>query len=441
MEQIRNKGWRVTFAGLGINLALGILYTWSIFKQAIQESIQAGDGRFNWDPASLNDPYAVCCLAFAFSMIVAGWIQDKFSPRVTAVIGGILTGAGLLWISQTYGLASWIIGFGLLTGAGLGFGYASATPPAIKWFPASRTGLIAGLVVAGFGLASVYIAPLANFLIGRFGLGQSMMIFGGAFLVVVCLLAQFLVDPPAGYAPRETKQAKKNAASAFKAPDLTPSDMLRTRTFYILWVLYLIGAGSGLMIIGNVAGMAKGSMGELAWIVVALMAIGNAGGRIVAGVVSDQLGRTQTMAIMMSFQAIIMLGLWMAPEPGVIILVVAASLIGFNYGTNLSLFPSAAKDYFGLKNFGINYGILFSAWGVGGFVMPRLSQMIAAETGSFNIAYLLAGIMLFCAAGLTMLVRKPIVAPAEDPGYSSSSTPAFGGADSLEPSVVRIDKN
>ena len=145
MNQIKSLGWRVTMAGLGINLALGILYTWSIFKMTIKESIVAGDGLFNWSLASLNDPYAVCCLVFAFTMIFAGRLQDRISPKITAVIGGILTGLGLILISFSTAWISWIIGFGILTGMGLGFGYASATPPAIKWFPSAKTGMIAGI--------------------------------------------------------------------------------------------------------------------------------------------------------------------------------------------------------------------------------------------------------------------------------------------------------
>ncbi|MFH1134619.1 MAG: OFA family MFS transporter [Pseudomonadota bacterium] len=411
MDRIKNKGWSVTFGGLGINLALGILYTWSIFKLAIKESIEAADGRFNWSLSALNDPYAVCCLAFAFSMILAGRIQDKLSPRLTAMIGGVLTGIGLIWISQSYSLANWIIGFGLLTGAGLGFGYASATPPAIKWFPGSKTGFIAGLVVAGFGLASVYIAPLANYLIGAYGLSKAMMIFGVAFMVVVCLLAQLLVNPPAGYKPEESAAARKKAAGRGPEVDMTPAQMLGTRSFYILWILYFIGSGAGLMIIGSVAGMAKSSLGNLAWLVVALMAVGNAGGRIVAGVVSDKLGRPKTLAMMLGFQSVIMFSLWSISTPGAVVLVIAATLVGFNYGTNLSLFPSAVKDNFGLKNFGINYGILFSAWGVGGLVMPRFSQMASATAGSFSSSYLLAGVLLAAAAGLTSLIGSPAAKP------------------------------
>jgi len=405
-KEVKNRGWSVTLAGLGINLALGILYTWSIFKQAIKDSIMSGNGAFNWDIASLNDPYAVCCLVFAFAMIFAGRIQDKLSPRITAIIGGILTGLGLIVISQSNSLLSWIVGFGILTGAGLGFGYASATPPAIKWFPASKTGLIAGLVVAGFGLASVYIAPLANFLIHNFGLSKSMLIFGVAFLVVVCFLSTFLVNPPAGYVPEGAKP-KTGAPAAKKSEDFLPSEVLCTSAFYKLWFMYFVGAGAALIIIGGVAGMAKKSMGEMAWIVVALMAIGNASGRILAGIISDKIGRTRTLLIMMSFQALVIFSLLFINENQAVMLVAAATIIGFNYGTNLSLFPSATKDYFGLKNFGVNYGFVFTAWGVGGFIFPRVAQMIVAQTGSPQIAYILSSILLVLSAVLSLTTRAP----------------------------------
>lgn len=415
MEQIKNRGWSVTTAGIGINLALGILYTWSMFKMAIKDSIVAGDGRFEWSLSSLNDPYAVCCLAFAFSMIFAGRLQDKFSPRFTAVIGGVLTGLGLMWVSQSYSLWVWVLGFGVLTGTGLGFGYASATPPAIKWFPSAKTGLIAGLVVSGFGLASVYIAPLSSYLIKHLGLSEAMMIFGGAFIVVVCGLAKFLVNPPQGYSPEAKIDGQ--AAPRPKGRDFTPSAMLRTKTFYLLWFTYFVGAGAGLMIIGNVAGMAKASLGDSAWMVVALMAVGNAGGRIVAGTLSDKIGRTQTLAIMLSFQSLIMFSLMMLGKDQAFIMVMAAALVGFNYGTNLSLFPSATKDYYGLRNFGVNYGLLFTAWGAGGFVLPRVSQMIVAATGSFESAYLAAGVLLLMGAGMTVVLDKPATAevPAAQP--------------------------
>lgn len=422
MEQVKNLGWRVTMAGLGINLALGILYTWSIFKMTIKESIVAGDGVFNWSLASLNDPYAVCCLVFAFTMIVAGRVQDTLSPRITAVIGGLFTGTGLIMIAFSTSWGSWIVGFGFLMGMGLGFGYASATPPAIKWFPPAKTGMIAGIVVAGFGLASVYIAPLAIFLIKIFGLSQSMMIFGIAFLIIVSVLAQFLVNPPEGYVHPDT--VKASTAAANNAVDYSPKQMMKTPAFYKLWIMFCIGSGAGLMIIGGVAGMAKQGMGETAWIVVALMAVGNASGRVIAGMLSDKIGRERTLCIMLVFQAAVISSLLFISPSQVLLIVLAATLIGFNYGTNLSLFPSATKDYFGLKSFGTNYGLVFSAWGVGGFIFPRVSQMIVAYTDSPKMAYILAAALLLIGAVLSLITKSPALAKEEKTELIVKSAPA-----------------
>lgn len=407
-QSIKNKGWGVTFSGIGINLALGILYTWSIFKGAIKQSVETGgQGAFDWNLASLNDPYAVCCIVFAFAMILAGKCQDRFGPRVTAFIGGVLVGLGFIWISQTTDYVSWVLGFGVLAGVGIGFGYSAATPPALKWFPSAKTGLIAGLVVSGFGLASVYIAPLSKYLLGLWGLQSAMLFFGIAFLIVVCGLSTMLVNPPEGYVPEYggVDKADQTTSSVSPQNDARPSQMMKTRAFYTIWFIYFIGAGAGLMVIGSIAGMAKQSMGEMAFLVVAIMAIGNAGGRIIAGILSDRIGRRLTLAIMLTLQTVLMLvsiPIMGAAESSAILLVILATFIGFNYGTNLSLFPSMTKDHWGLKNFGINYGIVFTAWGVGGFVMGRLSQMLIASTGSYTSSFLTAAGMLVVGAFLTL---------------------------------------
>lgn len=415
-EYSKNKGWLVTFSGTGINLALGILYTWSVFKGSIMTSIKkGGPDAFNWDPASLNDPYALCCLVFAFATVLAGRIQDKYGPRITAFIGGILVGLGFIWISQTTSYAVWILGFGILAGAGIGFGYSAATPPALKWFPPQKTGLIAGLVVSGFGLASVYIAPLGTYLVGIWGLQSSMLFFGIAFLIVVCCLSMGLVNPPPGYMPG-TPAASPSAPAAAKAPAAAPakkdfkaSEITKTFDFYLLWFVFFIGAGAGLMVIGFVAGMAQKSLGAMAFLAVAILAIGNAAGRIIAGLISDRIGRSTTLIIMLFFQAVLMfiaVPIVGADKPSAFLVVVLATFMGFNYGTNLSLFPSYTKDLWGLKNFGLNYGFLFTAWGVGGFVMGRLSQMLIAYTGgSYSYSFLISGILLVIGALLTFVLK------------------------------------
>jgi len=417
--EIKNRGLQVLLAGLGINLALGILYTWSIFKGAIADSIAAGgSGGFNWDAASVNDPYAVACLAFAAAMILAGKCQDKFGPKVTCIIGGLLVGAGFIWISQTTSYWAWVLGFGVLAGAGIGFGYSAATPPALKWFSPAKTGLVAGIVVSGFGLASVYIAPLAKYLLATYGLQQAMLFFGIAFAIAVCGLALLITNPPQGYSP-EGKNGSGKAQKSVTSVDLTPLQLFRNGRFYTLWLCYFIGAGAGLMVIGSAKGLAKASMGEMAFLVVVIMSVGNAAGRLVAGVVSDRIGRATTLCLVLVFQALLMFAAipvlgGTGSHPVLVALLVTAMV--FNYGTNLSLFPSFAKDSWGMKNFGMNYGILFSAWGVGAFVLVRVSEMLKVKTGSMDSSFIVAGVLLLVGAMMAMSLRpQKAAATATEP--------------------------
>lgn len=395
-----NRGWLVTFSGTGINLALGILYTWSMFKNAIEKD-------FGWQGSQLNDPYALCCLVFAFSMILAGRCQDKFGPRLTASIGGLLVGAGFLLCSTTNSYGIWLLGFGVLAGLGIGFGYSSATPAALKWFPPSKTGLIAGLVVAGFGLAPVYLAPTSQYLLDHYQIKTSMQLLGIAFVVIVCGLAQLLRNPPADYAAA-AKGAAGDAAANTAPASSSPGEMLRSPTFWLLWAIYFIGSGAGLMVISSVSGMAKKTMHEAAFIAVAVMAIGNAAGRIGAGLLSDKIGRRGTLMLVLLIQAALMfiaIPVTASTEGAKFVIVLVATLIGFNYGANLSLFPSFTKDLWGLKSFGMNYGILFTAWGVGGFALSRLSQMLKAGSGNFKSSFITAGILLIAGAALTLLIK------------------------------------
>jgi MFS family permease len=172
------------------------------------------------------------------------------------------------------------------------------------------------------------------------------------------------------------------------------------------------------MVIGSIAGMAKKSMGEYAFIAVAVMAIGNASGRIVAGIVSDKIGRAATLTIMLLFQAILMFAAIPVVGGGNasgIIVTLLATFIGFNYGSNLSLFPSFAKDFWGAKNYGMNYGVLFSAWGVGAFVLVKISAALDAKFGSTTVSFASAGVLLLIGAVMALTLRKPAVATAKVP--------------------------
>ncbi len=220
-----------------------------------------------------------------------------------------------------------------------------------------------------------------------------MLIFGIAFVVIVCGLAQLLKNPPAGFVAAPKSSAAATAAAAFNA---TPGEMMRSPMFYLLWVIYCVGAGAGLMVIGSVSGMAKKSMGANAFVAVAVMALGNAGGRIVAGILSDKIGRRWTLLLVLLIQAALMfiaIPMTATKDIAPTLIVLLATLIGFNYGANLALFPSFAKDFWGLKSFGINYGVLFTAWGVGGFIFPLVQQRLYANSGnSYRSSFIAAGV-------------------------------------------------
>jgi len=397
----KNSGWRVTFAGTGINLALGVLYTWSVIKAAIP-------AEWGWTAAQKSDPYAIACFVFAIAMIPAGRLQDKIGPRWVASIGGVMVALGCI-IAGLAGSSyfGFVVGFGVFGGIGIGFGYAAATPAAVKWFPAAQTGLIAGLVVAGFGLASVYIAPSAQVLLGAYGVSTTMIIFGIAFLVIVVSLAQFLRNPPAGYKPFDPKAASRPTHIAASRPpvDMDWQQMIRTSTFWVFWTMYVFGAAAGLMVIGSAASMAKASLGESAFIAVVVLAVGNAGGRILAGVVSDRIGRQWTLFLAFLLQSVMVLVPLFFINNATVLLV-ALLLIGACYGANLTLFPSATKDNFGLKSFGLNYGVMFTAWGVGGLILPRLAGMIKDVTGKEDMAFYIASGLMICGALLALANQR-----------------------------------
>ncbi|MDO8885896.1 OFA family MFS transporter [Candidatus Oleimmundimicrobium sp.] len=403
MNNSSNKqGWIVVLAGTGINLALGVLYSWSVIAKKMTTS-------WGWSATSASMPYAVACGVFAIMMVFAGRAQDKLGPRLVASVGGALTGLGLILASfaSKGNIALMILGFGILAGTGIGLGYASATPAAVKWFPPAKKGLITGIVVSGFGLASVYIAPVTNTLLKNFGINQTFLILGIAFFVATVGLSQFLNNPPAGYAPAGMLISSASTAANSKKHEYDWHEMLKTPQFYLLWSMYAFAAFAGLMIIGHLAKISAAQLPDvnLGFLLVAILAVGNASGRIIAGGVSDKLGRTHTMLLVFLFQAL-MMGV-LAISTTSILLIVSATLIGFNYGANLALFPAVTADYFGTKNLGVNYGLVFTAWGVGGVFGSMVAGKIVDATGSYSMAYLIAAVLCIIASGITFIIKAP----------------------------------
>lgn len=413
-ESQKNFGWIVTFAALGINLVLGVLYAWGVVAKVLADPA-AGWG---WKKATAALPFTVSTAAFAVTMIFAGRAQDKIGPRLVAMLGGWMLGAGLILTSFIHAGSSvaiarltldapmlMVLTFGVVGGIGIGLGYSATTPPSVKWFPASKKGLIAGIVVAGVGLAAVWISPLTTNLLKNYGLSKTFLFLGLGTIVIVSLFATLLRNPPAGYVPAASQAAGKKPAVSAKR-DIGWSEMLGTRQFWFLWLMMILAASAGLMIIAHAAIIAKEQAG-MAWgfMPIVLLAIFNTAGRVISGFVSDRIGRTQTMVLAFLLQALNMFIFAKYQTPSMLLF--GASFTGLCYGTIFTLMPMAVADFYGLKNLGMNYGILFTGFGFAGIVGPIVGGIIRDTSGTYNTSYLISAMLLLVAAALAFVVKPP----------------------------------
>jgi len=387
-------GWIVVAAGTGINLVLGFLYSWSVIKKVLVTQM-------HWSNFDASLPFTVAALGLAGMMIFAGRLQDVFGPRISATIGGALFGLGIIlsaWVNSPLGM---VLTYGVMGGIGLGFCYAAATPAAVKWFPPAKRGLITGIVVSGVGMASVYTAPLTNWLLKLHGLSNTFLYLGIAAFILMVGFAQFLKNPPTESAPKPAGQAASvpPSESAWKQTIQTPS-------FYKLWLMYGFSASAGMMMISHLATIAKTqAQWENGFYLVALLAMFNTIGRIAAGHWSDSFGYTRTMLVVFCVQALNMLLFANYVTPT--LLAVGTAFTGLSYGALFSLFPAATADYFGVKNLGVNYGMVFTAWGLAGVIGPLVAGWVVDTTGSYHYSYLFCAGLLVLAAGLSFFTAHP----------------------------------
>ena len=424
INKVPGKAWVVTFAGMTINLCLGILYAWSVWAKALIDVKNAGqpmsginEGWTYLTNAEAATPFSLCVIIFALFMIPGGRIQDKFGPKVGATVGGLCLAAGCILAGLMRSYSGLILGFGILGGIGMGIGYAAPTPAALKWFGPHRRGLIAGLVVGGYGGAALYIAPLAQKLIDSYGVSGSFIGLGVFFAVVVVIAGQLLAWPPAGYVPpaAAAQTAAGAAATAKKqtAHNWSAGEMTKTWQFYALVILFIGSTQSGLMIIANAAGiLAKAAKGvpflvANAWILVSFGGAINALGRVGTGMYSDKIGRANAYTLNCIISAVCLLAMpSIIASQNVFLLFLAVGIAYWQYGGGLALLPAFTADFFGAKNLGFNYGLVFLGWGLG-FFMARLAGTIKDMTGSLDYAFYLSAAVLIVAVALVRITKRP----------------------------------
>ncbi len=399
-----HKAWIVVISGLGVNLSLGVLYSWGVISAALIDQL-------NWTATQTQIPYMLASAVFAVSMIPAGRLQDKFGPKIVLLFASVLAGAGFIMSGLTLNVWGLSVFFGVVFGLAMGFGYASPSPAAVKWFHPKHRGLITGLVVSGFGLAPVYIAPLSTYLLKQFGLAPTFVILGVLFFATLFLFSFLVKNPPRDHVPIVLK-GSKGRESKSSVPDKDYVEMLKTTDFYLIWLMFFCGTFAGLKIIGQMAkiGQEQASM-DNGFLLVIVYAIFNFIGRISWGSISDRIGRGLSLLIMFSIQVVVFLVFEFLTEP--FTLLAGKSLIGFTFGGMLTVFPAITADFYGTKHLGVNYGMLITAWGVGGVLGPLLGGLTRDYTGNFRLSYFFA--MLISAVGLLLsltLIRRIKKSPA-----------------------------
>ena len=358
-----------------MQLCLGVIYSWSVFRGPLSIA-------YGWSKTQTIMPYRYSLLAFTFGMIAAGLWQDRKGPRLVASVGGILLGLGCLLAGfNSSNLNGLIFSYGIVAGAGVGFAYVTPIATCIKWFPDKR----------GF------------------------IILSAIFFIFVVGAAQFYKVPPAGWRP-EGWNPQSNPAS-LSAREFKPTEMLATWQFYVLWLTYFLGTSVGLTAIGEstpiIQEMAKTVDVMSAGMALGVMSLCNGAGRLIWGSISDRIGRNRTVLGMCACSIIACVFL-LRNAQNFWQLLAGLSLAGFAYGGYLALMPSFTADFYGSKSVGANYGILFSAWGLCGFVVPGyFAGIIDAAKKSGNVAagydqvYLgLAGLASLGAV-MALMVRKP----------------------------------
>lgn len=405
-QATQNKAKKILAACALFNLSIGILFAWSALQLRLTMPID--DGGFGWSSSQAGFPYVIAIVFFSLGVVIGGRIQDKIGPRWVMTTGGTLMGLGLI-LSGFAGnnVAGVVLCFGIIAGVGMGFGYGCAAPPALKWFPPTKKGMISGIIVGSFGLSAMIYAPLINLLLSLFGIEWTLIVLGTGALIASVSIAQFISNPPSGYVPAASETTTQQAAKSTPATDFTWREMLETRRFRLMFIMFILASSVGLMVIGNMTRIAQTQVGsESPWILVSFLAITNTVGRIVGGKISDKVGRINAL-----YMALILQMLNMAAFPfysTMPALLVGIVLVGFCYGTLLSVMPALCADQYGLKNFGVNYGILFLAWGASGLVAPMLAGFFFDATGSFTVTYIICAVMTIGMIYVNFLLKKDI---------------------------------
>jgi len=369
---MKNKGIYPVIAAITIQLTLGIAYIWSAFQTGIADSIFGGDN------AAAGLTFSLLLATLTVGSVIGGKLAVRFSTGIVVFIGGIILSVGFYLASFVTPGNGWLLWFtyGVMGGTGMGFTYSTTIACVQKWYP-HKKGLVTGIIVSALGFGGVVFTPIIEYLIvffGGAGVGEprTFMVLSMLFLTICSIGSIFMKNPPEDHI---AGTASLNSTAVNGTPDeakyYTTKEMIKTPQFYLVVVSYMLACMGGLMMIGfaKPIAVAKG-LTETATISILAISMTNSIGRLFWGMVSDKLGRINTILVLLTGTAI--LSLFVNAVEGYWVFALIA-LIGFFYGGSIGTFPSLTADLFGAKHMAANYGFVLLGFGTGAIVSSQIA--------------------------------------------------------------------
>lgn len=402
---LNKKRWMILIASCFINLCIGSLYAWSVFSAPMAEYLNGMKG-LALTPSNMAIIFTVANLVGPITMISGGTINDKFGPKLVILIGGLMFGGGMLLSGYAQSVGFLIVSYGIFCGLGMGMVYGCTISNSVKFFPDKR-GLIGGIATATYGLSSVIMPQIANSLNHYVGVTMTFKLLGISFIFIICCSSFLIEKCPEGYIPEGWKppvQADKGKIGI----DKNWKQMLRTPIFYNMILMLMCGAFCGLMCISQASSIAQKAVGmsaSAATLAVSVLALFNASGRVVAGFVSDRIGRVNTLTIAFIVSVVGLGLLYMAKQGDMLQFYAGISAVGLCFGSFMGVFPGFTADQFGAKHNSVNYGIMFIGFSFAGYFGPTIMSKIYLSNQSYQQAFLVAIGLSLAGIVLTLIYR------------------------------------
>ena len=404
-KKLTSKRWLILIASCLINLCIGSVYAWSVFAKP--EAVWLSSFGRELTAGDLAIVFTVANSVGPITLISGGFINDKLGPKWVIFSGGLLFGAGMILSGFATTLWQLVIFYGLFCGLGIGLVYGCTISNSVKFFPDKR-GLIGGIATASYGISSVLIPPVANALISGRGVKTAFIILGIAFLAIICL-GSFLIEKcPAGFVPVGYSPIAVGGKTG-SSNEKNWKQMLADPVFYVMILMLTCGAVFGMMTISQASPIAENMIGMsvgAATAAVSILALFNAAGRVLAGWISDRIGRINTLFTMLIL-AVIGLGLlYISGTGSVATFYIGISVVGLCFGAFMGVFPGFTADQFGQMNNSVNYGIMFIGFALAGYVGPTIMNTVYRSTGDYHPAFLIAMGLAGVGIVLSVIYRK-----------------------------------